>query len=93
MAHFDPLTTSANDLAALLSSNRLGSVDIVTQYLEQIARRDPSLHAFVSVAPRDLLLRVAAELDRERLQGQTRSPLHGIPIVIKVPPSNFLRLS
>lgn len=84
MAHFDPLTTNAIDLVTLLSSNELTSVDIVTQYLEQIARRNPSLHAFISIAPRDSLLQVASKLDRERLQGRRRSPLHGIPIVIKV---------
>ncbi|KAK0750692.1 amidase signature domain-containing protein [Schizothecium vesticola] len=83
MAHFDPLTTNAIELVTLLSANKLTSVDIVTQYLDQIGRRNPSLHAFLSIAPRDLLLREASELDKERLQGRMRSPLHGIPIVIK----------
>jgi amidase len=84
MAHFDPLTTNAVELVALLSANKLTSVDIVTLYLDQIVHRNPSLHAFLSIAPRDSLLRVASELDKERRQGRVRSPLHGIPIVIKV---------
>ncbi|KAK1825953.1 putative amidase [Podospora conica] len=83
MAHFDPLTTNAVDLAGLLDSNQLTSIDIVTQYLEQISIRNPSLRAFISIAARDSLLSIASELDIERRQGRLRSPLHGIPIAIK----------
>jgi amidase len=82
-ASFDPLTTNAVDLQQLLRQNKISSVQIVENYLAQIERHEAKLHSFISIAPREKLLRAAASLDEERLQGKTRSPLHGIPIVLK----------
>lgn len=81
--NFNPLTTTAIDLQQLLDQNKISSVQIAERYLAQVSRHDPKLHAFISLAPRDKLLRAAASLDEERLRGKTRSPLHGIPIVLK----------
>ncbi|KAK5654732.1 hypothetical protein OQA88_7057 [Cercophora sp. LCS_1] len=84
MADFNPFTTTATDLKALLEAGKTSSVQIVTQYLSQIDRHDPSLHALISVAPRDSVLRIAASLDEERAEGKLRGQLHGVPIVLKV---------
>lgn len=35
------------------------------------------------MAPREIVMELAAELDRERREGHTRGPLHGIPIIVK----------
>lgn len=83
-APFDVLTTNAVDLQQLLRENKITTVQIVHEYLSQIQRHEPTLNCFISVAPRDILLRVAALLDEERQQGSSRGPLHGIPIVLKV---------
>lgn len=80
---FNPLTTTATDLQHLLATTSLTSVDLIQHYLTQIDRHNHKLRALISIAPRDLLLAVAAALDEERRQGRVRGPLHGIPIVLK----------
>ncbi|ETS78057.1 hypothetical protein PFICI_10119 [Pestalotiopsis fici W106-1] len=80
---FDPLTTDAVDLQLMLESNKITSVQIIEQCLQQIERHEAVLNALISVAPRETLLHIAAALDDERRAGHIRSPLHGIPIVLK----------
>ncbi|KAK0715381.1 amidase signature domain-containing protein [Lasiosphaeris hirsuta] len=83
MSHFNVLTTSAAELQQLLTANKTTSVQIITSYLSQIEAHNPKVNAFISIAPRDILLGIAATLDDERTQGRVRGPLHGIPIVLK----------
>ncbi|PWI69362.1 hypothetical protein PCL_01009 [Purpureocillium lilacinum] len=80
---FNVLNTNAVDLQQSLSENKLTSVEVVQQYFAQIDRHESELNAFISPAPRDKVLRVAKALDEERQNGQLRSALHGIPIVLK----------
>lgn len=80
----EPLGSTASDLQRLLQGNQITSVQIVEQYFAQIDRYDTRLKAFISLAPRHSVLRIATLLDKERKQGNTRSPLHGIPIALKV---------
>jgi amidase len=79
----DLLTATATDLQRLLEAGKTTSVELVQAYLAQIERHEPELHAFISVAPRHLLLAAAADRDAERRQGRPRGPLHGIPVVLK----------
>lgn len=81
---FDVLTTNAVDLQQLLTENKITSVQIVQDYFAQIDRYESGLNAFISSAPRDKVIRVATSLDEERRKGIVRSPLHGIPVVLKV---------
>lgn len=83
-APFNVLSTTAVDLQQLLANKQITSVQIVRQYFDQIDRHEPFLNAFISQAPRDKVLRVAAALDEERSNGSVRSAFHGIPIVLKV---------
>ena len=83
---FNPIITTANELKQLLDSGKLTSIDIIDVYLKQIEDHNHNglkLNALISVAPRDVLLATAERLDRERSNGGIRSPLHGIPIVVK----------
>ncbi|KAK3317139.1 amidase signature domain-containing protein [Cercophora scortea] len=80
---FDVLVTSATDLSRLLQTGSITSVSTIQQYLKQIEHHEPFLNAFISLAPRDKVLRAAAVLDKERVEGRLRSALHGIPIVLK----------
>ncbi|TGJ81067.1 hypothetical protein E0Z10_g7700 [Xylaria hypoxylon] len=84
LSYFNPLVTTTADLRRMLDSQQITSVQIVEQYLEQIDRYEPVLNALASIAPRDSLRRIAESLDDERRGGRVRSPLHGIPIVLKV---------
>ena len=83
---FDPLAISAYELSEMLNIGAITSVEIVEFYLNQIEqhnRRGRELRALISVAPRHELVRIAKRLDDERLRGKRRSPLHGVPIVLK----------
>lgn len=81
---FNVLTTTASDLKRLLQSGTITSVEIVKIYLEEIERYDGYLKSVICTAPKDDLLARAKTLDQERHDGQQRSKLHGIPILIKV---------
>jgi amidase len=69
------------DLQEAMAAGRTTSRALVEAYLARIARHDPELRAVLQVNPdaRDL----ADRLDRERREGVTRGPLHGIPLILK----------
>jgi hypothetical protein len=77
-ANFNVLTTTATDLAKLLSDGVLTSEQAVAEYLKQIETNNGYLHAVISTPPRDKILGFARELDNERSAGRVRGPLHGI---------------
>lgn len=84
---FDVLTATAGDLRVLLEQRQVTSVQLVQAYLQQIrAHNDDGarLRAVISVVPEKQLLDTAAQLDRERESGKTRSLYHGIPFLAKV---------
>jgi hypothetical protein len=81
---FDVLTADVVTLQDLLAKGSLKSVDLVDRYLEQIEKHDDYLHAVLFIPPKDNLLATASALDEERKLGRLRSPLHGLPIIIKV---------
>lgn len=82
---FNVLTTTAEFLQHALETGSLTSVEIVTAYIAQIEAHNHQglcLRAIVSTSP-TRSLDAARILDSERAQGNLRSPLHGIPIVLK----------
>ncbi len=54
----------------------------VSETIERIAALNPSLNAFVSVFEAEAMVQ-ARVLDSELRQGQSRGPLHGLPVSIK----------
>ena len=68
-------------MRAALEQGRVTSRDLVTQYLVRIALYEDQLHAAITVNHN--ALQEADALDRERVQGRVRGPLHGIPVAIK----------
>ena len=80
----DVLTADVKLLQNLLENGRTTSVNLVDSYLAQVHKHDGYLHAMLSMPSRDSLRNAAAKLDEERLRKKIRSPLHGIPIVVKV---------
>ena len=81
----DLLTTLAGEWQAALQSSETTScalVEACVQQIERLNRQNSCLNAIISVAPLDSLLMQAQQLDDERAFA-LRSPLHGIPIVIK----------
>lgn len=70
------------EIAGLLNSRKLSSVELTEHMLRRIDRIAPRLRSYSPVTP-DLALTQAREADRLRERGEIRSPLHGIPIAVK----------
>jgi len=69
------------DLIEGLNNKSFTSVELVNLYLNQVKLYDSYLNAVSELNPD--ALKIAAELDQERLTKGPRSPLHGIPIFLK----------
>ena len=78
---FDPLNASIVQMQAAIGSGQYTARELVDFYLQRINDGDSRLNsvARTSKTARD----TAEELDRERVLKGVRSPLHGIPILIK----------
>lgn len=69
------------ELQAAMEARRLSSRILVRTYLRRIEKLDPQLKSIIEVNPD--ALDIARALDRERRERGPRSPLHGIPILLK----------
>ncbi|CAE6442977.1 unnamed protein product [Rhizoctonia solani] len=80
----DLYEASILELQSGLDRCQFSSVDLVKAYLariEEVNLKGPKLRAVIETNPNAVLQ--AASLDAERKRGKKRSPLHGIPILIK----------
>jgi Asp-tRNA(Asn)/Glu-tRNA(Gln) amidotransferase A subunit family amidase len=71
---FRPVT----DLAGLIKSRRVSSVDLTNMYLARLKRYDPKLQCVVTFTE-ELARQQARRADEEIAAGHFRGPLHGIP--------------
>jgi Asp-tRNA(Asn)/Glu-tRNA(Gln) amidotransferase A subunit family amidase len=71
-----------SQLAALIRTKQVTSVELTRMYLDRLHRFDAQLHAVVTFTD-SLALQQAARADREIAAGRYRGPLHGIPYGIK----------
>jgi len=72
------------ELQANYTNGKYTSVQVVNAYLKRIEAIDkngPKLNSILQLNPD--ALKIAEDLDKERAAGKVRSPLHGIPIVLK----------
>jgi len=65
-----------------LRSRQVSSVELTQRCLDQIAKQNPRLNAFITVTGESAVAH-AQQLDRELAAGVDRGPLHGIPIAHK----------
>jgi len=77
-AAFWPVT----DLAALLRTRQVTSVELTQMFLGRLQRSDSILHAVVTLTD-SLALAQARRADREIAAGRYRGPLHGVPYGVK----------
>ncbi|KAH8591672.1 amidase signature domain-containing protein [Bisporella sp. PMI_857] len=80
---FDPLRATTCDIQASYAAGTMTAVSVVEAYLAQIDRHEPYLKAIIELAPRAQLLETAKKLDIERKESGSRSPMHGIPVLVK----------
>lgn len=81
---FDLKTATVQSINEAFDAGTLTSEKLVSLYLDRIERYDrqgPNLEALISVNPDALA--VARTLDKERREKGPRSPLHGIPVILK----------
>lgn len=70
-----------DDMQGKMESGELTSHDLVLMYQARIAAFDRTIKSVLELNPD--ALHIAAALDAERKQKGPRSPLHGIPIMVK----------
>jgi amidase len=80
-ATFNLTSASIADINAAFSAGALTSEKLTTLYLARIATYEPKLHAVITLNPH--ALDDARALDLERKTKGPRSPLHGVPVVLK----------
>ncbi|MFQ5696206.1 MAG: amidase, partial [Terriglobia bacterium] len=71
---FAPVT----ELAALMRTRAISSVELTRLYLDRIERYDPILRCIITRTEK-LALQQAERADQELARGRYRGPLHGIP--------------
>ncbi len=77
-------SATISELNAAMDAGALSSESLVQRYLNRIRAYDqagPELNSVILVNP--MALQRARELDEERRVSGRRSPLHGIPVVVK----------
>jgi len=73
---------TVTQLAELIRSKQVSSVELTEMYLARLKRYNPKLFCAVTITE-GVALRQAREADREIGAGKYRGPLHGIPYGIK----------
>jgi aspartyl-tRNA(Asn)/glutamyl-tRNA(Gln) amidotransferase subunit A len=81
MARADIENLSIEELANLLESGKVSSVELTERMLAKIQRHDGTIRSFVRLA--DAARSAAEEVDKEIKSGMYKGRLHGIPIAIK----------
>ena len=80
----DVTELSISDLQEKLASSELSAEEATALYIDRIENFSVAgrkLNAVRAINPQ--ALSIAADLDRERREGRVRSPLHGVPILLK----------
>ncbi|GKZ34808.1 hypothetical protein AbraIFM66950_005164 [Aspergillus brasiliensis] len=72
---------TAEQLQDGLQKGCFNSVDLVKAYMDRISKIDAQFGTILELNPD--ALGIAKQLDSERAQGKTRSPLHGLPVLLK----------
>ena len=70
------------EAASQIRERKLSSVELTRACLDNIAKHDSQLNAFITVTE-DLAYQHAHRADAEVAAGKLRGPLHGIPIALK----------
>jgi amidase len=73
--------TTVLELQSKMKSGEMSAKDIAQAYLKRIETVDKNLNSVIELNPDALA--IADKMDAERKNGKVRSPIHGIPILIK----------
>jgi aspartyl-tRNA(Asn)/glutamyl-tRNA(Gln) amidotransferase subunit A len=70
-------------LCRLLAGGQVSAREVCAAFLDRAEALNPSLHAFLSLRPRQEVLAEAEAVDRDRAAGAALPPLAGLPVAIK----------
>jgi len=73
----------ARELAGMIAARKVSAREVMSAFLGQIRRLNPSLNAIVARLDDDSCLALADAADRELAGGARVGPLHGLPIAFK----------
>ena len=73
---------SVAQLGSLIESREVSPVEVVESYLDRIDSLNSRLYAYLTVCS-DQALQFARESELELSQGESRGPLHGVPVAVK----------
>ena len=78
----DFLLGTAQDIAAMIHNRDISAVEMLHAHFDRIDQMNPTLNAVIW-QDRDAALSQAKMCDAELAAGQTRGPLHGVPVTVK----------
>lgn len=73
---------SARTLASMVREKKIGAVELLDFYLQRIERLNPRLNAVI-LQRADEARREAAACDAMTAKGESKGPLHGVPMTVK----------
>ncbi|EJU02492.1 amidase signature enzyme [Dacryopinax primogenitus] len=79
----DLLNTSILELQKGLNAGHWTSVDLIKAYTARVEEVDPVIHAVIALNPDALALAASCDAQRASSPSAARSPLFGIPLLIK----------
>ncbi|WP_088343372.1 MULTISPECIES: amidase [Rhodomicrobium] len=82
MTTSDPALLTLTELAAAIRAKQVSSVEITEALLERIAAWQPATNAFVRIEAEEALA-LARAADEALARGETKGPLHGVPLAHK----------
>ena len=82
MANPDICYLSATELGARIAAGEISSADATDAYLDRIAQLDGNYASYITVTA-DRARADARRADAEIAAGQSRGPLHGVPVAVK----------
>ena len=73
---------SVTQLRELIKNREVSPVEVVESYLERIDSLNDRLYAYLTVCG-DQALQAAREAEQALVRGESRGPLHGVPVAVK----------
>lgn len=74
---------TAEELKALIAEAKLSSEEIMAAVCDEIDRREEQVQAYITIRPRQELLKEAREVDARRSRGEPVGVLDGLPVAVK----------